>query len=376
MAMTARVTAVLNQTKAKYVDTAQKDILLALQQFPELVPDSEYFVLPDGTRRLAFRLKGTVPVLYCGNTYNIPVALYLSDTHPYYAPTCFVCPTSSMMVKESKNVDKQGRIFLPYLSDWRFPGYDLNGLLQVMVMCFQESCPVFAKPSSQSSHVVRSSHSASSYTPYPLATSSGIPPYPVSSQPQDPYSPFVNPYPVAYQNSAQLQGSGTIQPEHFKASLLTAVEDKIRMRLREKFGTVLAELASIQQTRSDLRTGQNKLKAMIERLESEQKSMENTLITYQEKKNDLSKILNSCPSDGEIDFDSVIEASTPLYRQLVDCYVYDCAVDDTIYFLGQALKRNRISLPNYLKEVRQLSRKQFIKRATVQKCRQKAKLPT
>lgn len=68
-----------------------------------------------------------------GNTYNIPVALYLWDTHPYYAPVCYVCPTSNMMLKESKTVDKQGRIYLPYLSDWSFPGYDLSGLLQVVL---------------------------------------------------------------------------------------------------------------------------------------------------------------------------------------------------------------------------------------------------
>ena len=73
-------------------------------------------------------------LLFQGSTYNIPVAVYLVDTHPYYAPMCYVCPTPNMMVKESKTVDKLGRIYLPYLSDWRYPGYDLNGLLQV---CFR-----------------------------------------------------------------------------------------------------------------------------------------------------------------------------------------------------------------------------------------------
>lgn len=40
------------------------------------------------------------------------------------------------MIKESKTVDKQGRIYLPYLTDWRFPGYDLSGLLQVSTIFF------------------------------------------------------------------------------------------------------------------------------------------------------------------------------------------------------------------------------------------------
>ncbi|VDM45976.1 unnamed protein product [Toxocara canis] len=77
-----------------------------------------------------------------------------------------------------------------------------------------------------------------------------------------------------------------------------------------------------------------------------------------------------------VDIDSLIDACTPLHKQLLRCYVHDCAIDDTIYFLGQALKQGRMTLPNYLKEVRQLSRKQFIYRATLQKCRLKAKLPS
>lgn len=73
--------------------------------------------------------------------------------------------------------------------------------------------------------------------------------------------------------------------------------------------------------------------------------------------------------------DSVIDAPTPLHRQIVNCYVQDCAIDDTIYSLGQALKRGSIDLDTYLKYVRELSRKQFINRATMQKARQVARLP-
>lgn len=73
--------------------------------------------------------------------------------------------------------------------------------------------------------------------------------------------------------------------------------------------------------------------------------------------------------------DNAIDATTPLHRQILKCYVQDCAIDDAIYFLGQALKKNAIDLQTYLKYVRQLSRKQFIERVTIQKCRLKANLP-
>ncbi|VDM18373.1 unnamed protein product, partial [Wuchereria bancrofti] len=100
-AVSSTVTALLNRAKAKYVDTAKIDILSALSGFPDLTPNVEDFIYPNKTCTLAFCLKGTIPVFYKGKTYNIPVALYLWDTHPYYAPICYVCPTPNMVLKES-----------------------------------------------------------------------------------------------------------------------------------------------------------------------------------------------------------------------------------------------------------------------------------
>jgi len=50
--------------------------------------------------------------------YNIPVCIWLMDTHPYNAPMCYVKPTSDMQIKASMFVDHNGKIYLPYLHDW------------------------------------------------------------------------------------------------------------------------------------------------------------------------------------------------------------------------------------------------------------------
>lgn len=49
-------------------------------------------------------------------------------------------------------------------------------------------------------------------------------------------------------------------------------------------------------------------------------------------------------------------------------------MEDAIYYLGEALRSGVIDLETFLKHVRQLSRKQFMLRAIMQKCRQKAGL--
>ncbi|GFO14981.1 tumor susceptibility gene 101 protein, partial [Plakobranchus ocellatus] len=60
---------------------------------------------------------------------------------------------------------------------------------------------------------------------------------------------------------------------------------------------------------------------------------------------------------------------------LVDAFAEEQAIEDAIYYLGEALRKNVIELESFLKRVRELSRKQFMLRATIQKCREKAGLP-
>lgn len=41
------------------------------------------------------------------------------DTHPKNAPLCYVKPTPDMHIKVSMYVDYNGKIYMPYLHDWR-----------------------------------------------------------------------------------------------------------------------------------------------------------------------------------------------------------------------------------------------------------------
>ncbi|XGW31140.1 hypothetical protein V3C99_009809 [Haemonchus contortus] len=259
MSYAKKVQQCLEKSSAKYADSAKSDILGALAEFKDLLPDTESYTFPDGKRKTAFRLHGTIPVFYKGARYNIPISVYLWDTHPYYAPICYVCPTPTMVIRESEHVTKQGRVFLPYLNEWRFPGYDLNGLLQVMAMVFQEKCPVFAKSTSASANSTPTPTSATSQptpsypTPYPTTNPSMPTPYPTVMPPysgQTPYPTAGTQFGNAYVNTPYPQppiptrptppvppvptsSTGTLQPEHIRVSIISALEDKLRMRLRE-----------------------------------------------------------------------------------------------------------------------------------------------
>lgn len=75
-------------------------------------------VFNDGSRADLLNLTGTIPVNYKDATYNIPICIWLMDTHPKNAPICYVKPTSDMSIKISMFVDQNGKIYLPYLHDW------------------------------------------------------------------------------------------------------------------------------------------------------------------------------------------------------------------------------------------------------------------
>jgi len=58
-----------------------------------------------------------------GRNYNIPVCLWLLDTHPYNPPMIYVKPTANMQIKPGRHVDMSGRIYLPYLHEWKHVMY-------------------------------------------------------------------------------------------------------------------------------------------------------------------------------------------------------------------------------------------------------------
>ena len=80
-----------------------------------------------------------------GNIYNIPVCLWLLDTYPYNPPICFVKPTSAMMIKTGKHIDANGKIYLPYLHEWKHVSNSVVSsilALAILYLCFS-ACEFF-----------------------------------------------------------------------------------------------------------------------------------------------------------------------------------------------------------------------------------------
>lgn len=405
-------------TKYKNPETTRKDVVSAVQQYKGLAPKFEPFVFNDGSKMDLLNLEGTIPVNYKGCVYNIPICIWLMDTHPYNAPMCYVKPTSDMQIKASMFVDHNGKIYLPYLHDWVPNSSDILGLIQVMIMTFGDRPPVYAKqrvdtasstpyptqsympmpslaggavatpyppypPASTYQTAASNSYPYTSYPPvypnfpstsypYPPSTNQGFGPYP--SYPTPPQSMKISsPPPISAANTSS-GTTGTISEEHIRASLLSAVEDKLRRRLREQFSQIQAELETLRRTEQELTQGKDKLDDILARLEKEQIELDKNISILKDKEQELEKEIERLSDQQPIDVDEAVTTTAPLYKQLLNAFAEEAATEDAIYYMGEALRRGVIDLDVFLKQVRSLSRKQFMLRALMHKCRQKAGL--
>lgn len=136
----------LQSNQYKDANKTKKDILEAIRMYKGLKPVSDRFVFNNGTQKTLLSLTGTIPIRYKGNSYNIPVVIWLLDTHPTNAPMVFVKPTTDMRIKVSRHVDHNGKVYLPYLHEWTSSNSDLLGLIQVLICTFSEQPPVYAVP--------------------------------------------------------------------------------------------------------------------------------------------------------------------------------------------------------------------------------------
>uniref|UniRef100_A0A665TRX0 Tumor susceptibility 101a n=1 Tax=Echeneis naucrates TaxID=173247 RepID=A0A665TRX0_ECHNA len=357
----------------KYRDLTVREITNVITQYKDLKPVMDAYVFNDGSTRDLMSLTGTVPVTYRGNVYNIPVCLWLLDSYPYNPPICFVKPTSAMMIKTGKHIDANGKIYLPYLHEWKHPQSDLYGLIQVMIVVFGEEPPVFSRPTTQAPY-----QAFQAYLPIfdYIIICSGYPGYQYTGGNSYPTTAGPAHYPTQTPVSTVGQSrDGTIGEDTIRASLISAVSDKLRWRMKEEMDRAQAELDALKRTEEDLKKGHQKLEEMVSRLDQEVTEVDRNIELLKRKDEELSEALEKMENQSENnDIDDVIVPTAPLYKQILNLYAEENAIEDTIFYLGEALRRGVIDLEVFLKHVRLLSRKQFQLRALMQKARKTAGL--
>lgn len=367
----------LNTAKYKHPEHAKKDIANATKFCRTLIPRLERYTFPTGISKELICLDGTIPVTFRDASYNIPIGIFISDSHPYEAPICYVRPTRDMTIKTSRHVDGSGRVYLPYLSDWNRNTSDILSTIQVMQIVFGSMCPVYQKSRDHDasiSNVAMPPSLPSNFYPAAGGGSGGAPQSISMPTPPSQTYPFSSQQPQPYSSTAN--ASGTITEEHIRASLLSAVEDRLKYRLKEKVHQIQDEIDVLKRTSNDLNRGKIQLDEMKTRMANEIVELTNAKSKLQELDDQLQEFIIKYDKEGqEINPDEVYGPTQPLFKQLLDAFAEENAIVDAIYYTGEGLRKGVITLDVFLKNVRELSRRQFMLRALMRACRTRASLP-
>uniref|UniRef100_A0A3B3SU23 Tumor susceptibility 101b n=1 Tax=Paramormyrops kingsleyae TaxID=1676925 RepID=A0A3B3SU23_9TELE len=208
----------------------------------------------------------------------------------------------------------------------------------VMTVVFREEPPVLSRPTTQPNYLA-------SYMPGTAAVST-----------YGPTNTLISHFCRA----------ATISEDTIRASLVSAVSNQLCRGIKEEVDRAQAEL---KRPKEDLKKGHQKLEEMVFHLDQEitrQMEVEKNIGLLKQKDGGLTTALEKMESQSECSgINNIVVPTTPLYKLILSLYAEENAIEDTIFYLGEALWRELIDLEH----VRLLSRKQFQLWALMQKAR-------
>lgn len=81
---------------------------------------ADYIVaFENGHSSLLLHITGTLPVLFRGTVYSFPISLWVPHLYPAEGPMAYVTSTKEIVVRPGQHVSGEGRIYHPYLANWR-----------------------------------------------------------------------------------------------------------------------------------------------------------------------------------------------------------------------------------------------------------------
>jgi len=357
---------------------------------------------------------------YRGVTYNLPIDMYLVQEYPIRPPTVFIRPVSSMAIKENhRHVGLDGRVYLPYLHEWKGNTHDLRELVVWMSSLFGSEPPCYAKPTGtattarpvvavsngnrnghhnnppayaqattvstnggQSSSYVtaQSITSSSAASSYNTATSSAT----TNNSDEERRRAFEKE--IADANMAAETARRAAAEEHrLKVeqqrlereheqnllSLRTMATSKVQFEIQNLFKELKDDLRITLKNQKQLEDGTKEIQSLIkegkerklqlstgkDNIEKEIEKLEVWLTAVKNEQEQSDKDENN---SRQCTADLISLPADTHSAQMLALSAENAAIDDCIYFLDRALVRGSIGLDVFLKEVRRLSKRQFL----------------
>jgi len=377
-------------------------------------PSTEIFTHSNGVKQKLLKIFGLLPITYNNVTYNIPVCFRFPYQFPDRPPMCYVVPTPQMSIKSPhKHVNKEGFVFHPYLSNWSPYTSNLIPLFTNLCSVFGKDPPVYAKQAKPSPKnygrveeppsyhnafnaynrsvnqaqpgarggpygqpyakpapyidIKPPSYAAAQGSPQPGAA----PSYVQSSPPS--YN-NVSQRPPTYDQTAAIAGKSVLSSDNSgnrKDTLTREVKKKLHAELTRLHERWVDEVNELQRLERDLKMSKQEIEKMQFGIEGETRQLKKLKIELETANVKMQSWLEENRDSPPVDLLKTVEPQDVWTKQLIQAVAQDSGIDDTLYCLDRALGDDGITLKNYLKQVRKLTREQFFKRALVQKICQK-----
>ena len=377
-----------------------------------LLPTMESLINNDGSSTPpVLLLRGTIPMQYKGIMYHLPIDLYLPPSYPKIGPTVYVRPVASMCIKPNhKHVGLDGMVYLPYLAEWNASttisttiataassstrGSNLIELVIWMSRLFGEEPPCFAKP------ITTTTTSSGSGGDSGLSSGGGSDTVRHAAEAREHERRRLE-----LERNARWEEQLLLQ-EAKLSSLRSRATEEIQSNMKSIFAEVGEEIRNELQYQKKLEYGSEQIALIRKEYEMRRGKLEegtreldsaiNTLECWLTAVENVSKLQEaqqqteqqyassaasaSAPPDHNASTDSSMTSSTTTLTaradlmalpidtpsaQMLSLSAESASIDDTIYFLDQALVRNTISLDIFMKEVRRLSKRQFMAKVCI-----------
>ncbi|XAR68467.1 hypothetical protein NMG60_11003587 [Bertholletia excelsa] len=351
----------------------RQHLLSLTDAYPSLQPKTASYTHNDGRVVNLLQAEGTVPMVFQGVTYNIPIVIWLMESYPRHPPLVYVNPTRDMIIKRPHPfVNPSGLVSTPYLQNWIYPSSNLLDLARDLSLYFGRDPPLYSqrRPSPNPNPNVSPSPSPN-FTPSPSSNfTPGMarPAIPPRSYPQSPYGSG---------NSERIHPqrlSGTDDPtEVFKRNAMNKLVESLHSDIGSLRKTKEAEMEGMFSAQAVLRQRSDVLAKGFKEMQDEKEALEqqlqmvlmNTDVLEGWLRDNEGKMVNSI----NVEVDDAFEPCDALSKQMLECTASDLAIEDVIYSLDKAVQEGSISFDLYLRNVRLLSREQFFHRATTSKVR-------
>mmetsp|Transcript_76646 Transcript_76646/g.144408 ORF Transcript_76646/g.144408 Transcript_76646/m.144408 type:complete len:398 (+) Transcript_76646:19-1212(+) len=281
-----------------------------------------------------FYLYGVVPISYKGNPYNIPVTIYFDPPYPRSAPRCFVTPSQNMMLKSGhRNVDQGGMIHLPCLSNWD-DSSNLPDLVANIASIFSFEPPVHSTSATpRQQHTYAATQSLQTTSAYPATRAQAMPVVQAHSIAPNRHT----------EKARELEKKAKeVWNKEIKAIVDDTNQQLARLaKLEEQSEKADAEIVRLQSAAAAHKEREAELAAM-------EQSLQNFVKENRGKTPDPDSFTDNLDGDSE---------------QVLNLLAEELACEDFLVALDELLTAGKISMEDFLRETRNVSRDQFMLKA-------------